>query len=449
MNISEAKELLHAELHGFADHLVFDGLCTDTRQLKAGDLFVALKGDNFDGHDFIEKAKEFGAVAALVQSPVKNLGDFAQLEVADTVLALGKLGAWKRKQYTSPVLTVTGSCGKTTTKEILAAILRQNNHTLSSIKSFNNHIGVPLTLWQLSNEHKFAVLEVGANHHGEIAYLTDLIKPEVAIITNAGPVHLEGFGDLDGVAKAKGEIFQGLNKNGTAILNTDDKYYSYWRDLVKGKEVITFGLHNDADVTATNVKFDDHGHSSFILRTLQAEIEVSLPLLGQHNIMNALAATAGALAVQASLRQIKLGLANVSPVYRRLVTFEGYAGAKIIDDSYNANPRAVNAVLDMLVDQRGEKILVLGDMLELGEEAEMWHEYVGKMAREKSISALYAYGNYSEVVAKAFGRGAYAFHDKKELAVALKDTLNPNSVVLVKGSLGMAMDEVVKLLINK
>lgn len=450
MYISEAADLLHAVMYTYTEkNFIFDGLCTDTRQLKAGDLFIAIKGDKFDGHDFIAKAKELGAIAALVEHPLDGI-KFVQLEVKDTVLALGKLGWFKRLSYHHPLLTVTGSCGKTTTKEMLAAILRQNSSALASIKSFNNHIGVPLTLWQLSDEYQFAVLEVGANHHGEIAYLADLIKPDIAIITNAAPVHLEGFGDMNGVAKAKGELLHGLASNGTAVLNLNDEYYEYWCGLLDpdNQRLITFGLSCNADITATNIKFSDEGYSSFVLRRGHEEIDISLPLLGQHNVMNALAAAAGALAVATPLQQIKAGLESMSPVYRRLVTSKGYAGAKIIDDSYNANPRAVEAVLEMLAKQNGEKILVLGDMLELGEEAAFWHKYVGNMAHDKSINALYAYGKYAEIVAQAFGKGGYVFHDKKELAAALKKTLHPNCVVLVKGSLGAAMDEVVKLLSN-
>jgi UDP-N-acetylmuramoyl-tripeptide--D-alanyl-D-alanine ligase len=277
----------------------------------------------------------------------------------------------------------------------------------------------------------------------------ELIRPAaVAIITTAAPVHLEGFGDMDGVAKAKAEIFEGLAQDGTAVLNADDHYCDYWfnLDLVKGKKVITFGMEHDADVTATDIKFDDDGHPIFVLHTPQGKTDVYLPLLGRHNVMNALAAAAGALAVGISVEQMKAGLESVQPVYRRSVTFEGYAGAKIIDDSYNANPRAVGAVLEMLSRQRGEKIFVLGDMRELGKDAEYWHEQAGKMARANSIDVVYAYGKYSEIVAKAFGKGGRAFHDKQELAAELKKNLHSNCVVLVKGSLGTKMDEVVNLL---
>jgi UDP-N-acetylmuramoyl-tripeptide--D-alanyl-D-alanine ligase len=459
MRLFLASEILNAEFFGTNADISFKGISTDTRTLQPGDLFIALRGDNFDGHNFVAEAQQRGAVAAIVRHKVA--AEIPQLCVEDTLRALGKLGAWRREQFSVPILTVTGSCGKTTTKEILATILRNCGNTLVSIKSYNNEIGVPLTLWQLNQDHQFAVLEVGANHFGEISYLTNLIKPQVAVITNAAACHLEGFGgSVAGVAKGKGEIFEGLAMGGTAVLHVDDEYFTYWKSLLKPwHNLITFGINNKAmaDVSVADLQFNSEGQAQFVLLAPQFNVPITLPLLGKHNVYNALAAVAVALAVGASSEAIKTGLETVAPVKMRFVSNVGYKGAKIIDDTYNANPSAVQAALDLFQYYPGKKLLVLGDMLELGDEACFLHQQIGEMIAASAIDNLYTYGKFGEIVARAFSskcrdsqKQAYAFTDKAELTKAIRKAIDANTTVLIKGSRGMKMEEVVAgLLVSK
>ena len=300
LRLYEAAGLLDGEATG-AD-VAFTAVSTDSRQLSAGALFVALTGPNFDGHDFIAVARERGAVAALVSRPVAD--PLPQLRVADTRLALGQLAAAWRSRFTGPLIALTGSNGKTTLKEMIAAILRVRGPTLATEGNLNNDIGVPLTLLRLNGEHACAVIEMGANHPGEIAYLTDLARPDVAIINNAGPCHLEGFGDLAGVARAKGEIFQGLRPNGVAVINRDDEYADYWVGLNPGRRIVDCGLDRPAAVRGEIL---DSASNRFRLSVDGGEIAIQLPLPGRHNVRNALAAAAAALAVGATLDQSSPG----------------------------------------------------------------------------------------------------------------------------------------------
>lgn len=443
-------------------HSAFANITIDSRQIKGGELFIAIKGENFDGHDFIGKAQELGAIAAVVSQPGANVS-IPQLVVPNTVTALCQLGAWKRKQFSGIIFAITGSCGKTTTKQLLSSILSCAAPTLASIKSFNNNIGVPLTLWQLNPEqHRYAVLEAGANHLGEIAELTHLIQPNIAIITNAAPSHLEGFGSMQNIARAKGEIFAGLSATQQtppspplAILNADDEFCAYWRNLVNSNQpstrIITFGIDNHADVMAQDIHINRDNHPEFSLIAKQETCPITLPLLGEHNITNALAAAAAALSAGIAIAVVKQGLENCTTASQRLVVKSGYAGAKIIDDSYNATPKAVAAALRTLAHEHGTKIFVFADMLELGEESEKWHEYVGKVAREVGIDKVYTYGERAQVVAEMFarsgeGKEARAFRSQEELIAALKPMLDKDCVILVKGSHSMKMEEVVKIL---
>jgi UDP-N-acetylmuramoyl-tripeptide--D-alanyl-D-alanine ligase len=411
-------------------------------------LFIARHGAKFDGHDFIIAAQQHGAVAALVERRV-NI-DNPQILVTNTTLSLGKMAAWKRQQFSGKVITLTGSCGKTTTKEMLTAILQNCGEVLCNMRSFNNEVGLPLTLWQLQPTHKYAVLELGANHFGEINYLSSLAHPaNVALITNAEPCHLEGFGDVDGVAKAKAEIFAGLAIDGTAVLNMDDPHFSYWKTLIEKHAAITFGFSSNADVSATEIKYNDLGYPSFVLNLPSEKMPINLSVIGRHNIFNALGAAAVATALDISPADIKKGLENVAPVAMRLNIKPGFAGACIIDDTYNANPTAVAAALDILLQQKGEKIFVFGCMRELGREAEKWHEYIGKLAKQKGIDALYVCGDFREIVAQAFGEHSYSFASQEDLIAAVKQILDAHKVVLVKGSRGAAMEQVVKQLVQK
>lgn len=428
----------------------------DTRTLQHGELFFAIKGDNFDGHDFVAAAKERGALAAVVSKALPI--ELPQLIVPDTIAALGQLGAWRRQQFKQKIIAVTGSCGKTTTKELLVSILRAfvgEDAVLGAIKSFNNALGLPLMMWNLNSKHQYAVFEMGANAPGEISYLTNLLHPHVAVITNAAPCHLEGFGSLDGVARAKGEIFEGLDEfRGIAVLNSDDQYFSYWRSLVANKRQITFGFNTVADISARDIKVDITG-TRFTLRAAREEAEVHLPLMGEHNVANALAAVAATIAIDIPFADIVRGLQSTTAVKQRMKILSGRNHATIIDDSYNANPVALEAALRCLQQISGRKILVFGDMLEMGKETILWHEHVGRMACDFNVDALYAYGDYANYVVKSFdannkcsGKIAQAFSSKEDLLAALQTELKPHATILVKGSRGNSLEVIVAGLIN-
>lgn len=448
MKLSDIIKILKTQAVLEGSDAKFANLNTDTRNLSAGDLYIALRGDNFNGHDFVQMAEKLGASGALVDH--KIFANLPQIIVPDVRLALGAIGAWQRNQFDIPLIAITGTCGKTTTKEMIASILQQCGRTLASIKSFNNDIGVPLTLWQLQDDYQYAVLEVGANHFGEIRHLTNLIKPDVAVLLNAMSGHLEGFGDVAGVARAKGEIFAGLKENGVAILNADDNYFAYWRDLAGKREVLSFALENKADVVAEGVRIDDKGHARCKINLPDGQkIAIKLTLLGKHNVANALAAAAAAFAVGIPADAIQAGLENLSHVSMRLVSHVGFNGAEIIEDCYNAIPQAVIAALQILAQYpTKEKIFVFGCMRELGAKAVQWHRTIGNKAREFGINHLYVIGEFADEVALAFGKNAEVFVDKEQLISALKGKLDANKVVLLKGSRGARLEEVVQSLLE-
>lgn len=419
------------------------GVSTDTRSIAAGEVFVALVGPNFDGHDFISHAHKRGAAAVIVSREVA--APLPTIQVADTRIALGELASAWRQQFSMPVIAVTGSNGKTTVKEMILSILRTSKNTLATQGNLNNDIGMPLTLLRLSSEHEAAVIEMGANHPGEIDYLTKLAKPDVALITNAGPAHLEGFGSIEGVAHAKGEIYGGLYAQGTAIINADDKYADYWHSVCQHVKVLTFGLTGKADIFAdykTSGLFTDIN-----LQTPQGNTHIQLPVLGQHNVLNALAACAACLAVNVSLEEIKQGLEKFSKVAGRFQIKKGKAGSQIIDDTYNANPASLKAALDVLHDLPGRHYLAIGDMGELGENSEHLHREAGKQARETGVARLYAIGKYAKYVTKSFGDDAQEFSDHSSMASAIKDKLASDVTLLVKGSRLMQMEKVVNALL--
>ena len=442
MRLHEATRLLDGAAND-AD-VVFTTVSTDSRQLSAGALFVALTGPNFDGHDFIAAARERGAVAALVSRSVAD--PLPQLRVTDTRLALGRLAAAWRSRFTGMLVALTGSNGKTTLKEMIAAILRVRGPTLATEGNLNNDIGVPLTLLRLNGEHAHAVIEMGANHPSEIAYLTGLAQPDVAIINNAGPCHLEGFGDVAGVARAKGEIFQGLGPKGVAVINRDDEYADYWVGLNPGRRIMDFGLDRPAMVRGEIL---DAASNRFRLSTTMEEITVRLPLTGRHNVRNALAAAAAALAVGATLEDIRRGLESLREVGGRLQHLLGRHGGAVIHDAYNANPASLAAALAAVGAGPGRKWLVLGDMRELGPAADAWHARSGSEARVAGFERLYALGEHSRAAVAAFGTGAAHFEDVDALVADLNRDLHQDgepAVVLVKGSRGMRMERVVTAL---
>ncbi|MFT3741243.1 MAG: UDP-N-acetylmuramoyl-tripeptide--D-alanyl-D-alanine ligase [Gammaproteobacteria bacterium] len=447
MELTQIAPLLQGTLLGAnAQYL---GVSIDTRTLQPNDLFIAIKGPNFDGHDFLTEAQSRGAAAAVVDHLVNC--SLPQLQVADTTLALGHLAAHHRSQFNIPMIGITGSCGKTTVRAMTASILQQHSPqpeaVLSSIRSFNNAYGVPLTLLQLTAQHQYAVIEMGTNHFGEIRYLTHIVRPTIAVINNAAAAHLEGLGgSIEGVARAKGEIFEGLAPEGIAVLNVDDPHANYWRTLLlPSQRVLTFSMQHEADFQADNIQLNA-GKPTFTLKTPIGAIPVTLPLLGLHNVGNALAAAALSYAASASLTAIQAGLQTVNAVYRRLNEFEAYNGARLIDDSYNANPLSLQAAIETLSTQPGKTILVLGDMRELGDDSIQYHRALGTLARSRGIHRLYGYGDLSQHAIESFGQNAEHFTSHEQLIDALKPILTADCTVLVKGSLSMQMDKVVTAL---
>jgi UDP-N-acetylmuramoyl-tripeptide--D-alanyl-D-alanine ligase len=439
--LAAAAASMHGKLHG-TDH-PFNGVSTDTRTLQQGELFVALQGPNFDGCDYVGKARDKGAAGVVVPRIIDE--DISQIAVADSKRALGQLGAAWREQLSPVVVGVTGSNGKTTLKEMTAACLATAAPTLATFGNLNNDIGMPLMLTRIEDRHRFAVLEMGANHAGEIAYLTALAKPDIVVITNAGAAHLEGFGSLDGVARAKGEILCGEKRPKVAILNADDRYFDYWSALVEDTQLITFGVDADADVCARDIVAGADG-SSFELHLPVGEIDVDLPLAGRHNVRNACAAAAIAVAVGIDIADIKSALESVKPVDGRLRRLAGLGGTTIYDDSYNANPLSVVAAAEFLAALPGDKVLVLGDMGELGDDAARLHAETGTQVREAGISRLLATGDLSRNTVDAFGDGASWHADVDELTARLKSELREGTKVLVKGSRFMRMERVVDAL---
>jgi UDP-N-acetylmuramoyl-tripeptide--D-alanyl-D-alanine ligase len=445
MSLAELTRVVQGRLQGL-DGAV-SGINTDTRSIMVpGALFVALKGKHFDGRAFVAQAREKGAGAALLEQAVND--SLPQVEVTDARIALGRLASSWRQRFEYPVVAVTGSNGKTTVKEMIASVLEQAGPVLATQGNLNNEIGVPLTLLRLDSTHHFAVIEMGANRPDEIGYLSRLAHPQVALITNAGPAHLDGFGDLKGVARAKGEIFQGVNPGGTAVLNSDDPNFTYWRDLAGGLQVIGFGLARSAEITAHSLVTHTEG-SHFNLITPVGKTEVQLPLPGRHNVLNALAASAVAITLGLGLDQIRMALATLPPVPGRLQLRRGTGGVRLLDDTYNANPDSLKSALELLTKFPGEHFLVLGDFAELGEESAALHGAMGRQARAVGVNRLYTLGHLSAFAAEAFGKGALHFLERQSLLAALQEEQRPNVTVLVKGSRCMRMEQIVAALCNR
>ena len=440
MALSEAADVLSADRTG--DDVRFIGVSTDTRSLRNGNLFVALQGPNFDGHDYIGHAEARGASAAAVSRKVSNA--LPLLRVADTRRALGELAAHWRHRFDIPVVAVTGSNGKTTVKEMVAAILRRQGNPLVTAGNFNNDIGLPLTLMRLGDEHRHAVLEMGANHPGEIGYLADIAAPDIGLVNNAAPAHLEGFGSLEGVARAKGELFERLAADGTAIINADDRFAPLWRELAASRRVIDFGLEKPAMVSGRWQ--GDAAGSRVVLDMPSGSFDVQLKLPGRHNVMNALAAAAVAEALAVPPEQIAAGLSSLRPVSGRLQPQAGLRGMHLIDDTYNANPASLAAALDVLAASTGERWLVLGDMGELGAGSEDLHRQAGEAAHAAGIERLYAVGRLAALAAEGFGAGGHAFAGMDELIDALREQARPGVTALVKGSRRMRMERAVQAL---
>jgi UDP-N-acetylmuramoyl-tripeptide--D-alanyl-D-alanine ligase len=453
MMLSECAEAVQGKLIG--EDVAITSVGIDTRAIKPGQLYIAIKGHNFDGNEFVVQAEEAGAIAAIVHNGVKST--LPHIVVDDTRLALAELaGTWRRAlgargNEKLSVVGITGSNGKTTVKEMVAAILGVNGTVLFTQGNLNNDIGVPLTLLRLNEQHRYAVIEMGANHAGEIAYTSTCAQADVVIITNAGAAHIEGFGSLDGVAKAKGEIIETLQNEGIAVINHDDDYFDYWKSVAGNRRVLSFGLNSGADVTAKAIKTEIRNNAfvtRFELGTALGAVDIILKLAGQHNVVNALAATTASLALGIGLKQIKQGLESVKPVTGRLQPLVSRLGNIVIDDTYNANSASLKAGLDVLANFKGKPWLVLGAFGELGPDSPKMHEEMGVLIKASGVVRLLAVGADSKNTVQAFGIGATFFEKQQDLIDVLKQELKGDETILIKGSRAQHMENVAAALVD-
>ena len=450
--------------------LTIDDLVIDSRAIDEGanklTAFLALKGANFDGHRFAQQVIGKNCQLLIVDHQLKDIKNTAQLVVSDTRIALGEIAAFVKKEVAPKTVGITGSSGKTTVKEMVAAILSRIGKVLATNGNFNNDIGVPLTLLRLNPSHDFAVIEMGANHIGEIAYTTALTQPDVAVINNIAAAHLEGFGDLCGVARAKGEIFSGLGENGVALYNQDTKYTSKWQWRLTDKTVRTFSCVNKANCYSENVRLNDNGCATFTLQSDQGSCEVSLTIPGKHNVCNAVAAACITLEFGASLEDICAGLAQMQPVKGRLNLYQLQdkktgCNIKLIDDSYNANLESAKAAAQLLATYPGKQLLILGDMGELGSEARSYHQEVGEYAKELQLDTLLSLGVLSQSASDAFAQQndkndqSQHFSQRVDLLAHLIEMIEKllknnqqDIAILVKGSRSAHMEHVVKDIIQ-
>lgn len=446
MQLAELAQCTHGQLHG--DDGLFSSVSTDSRTLARGELFVALTGPSFDGHDFVEVARQRGASALLVERVLST--PLPQVQVDNTRRGLGDLAAAWRQRSEATVVGITGSNGKTTLKEMISAILSQQHSVLCTQGNLNNDIGMPLTLLRMQDEH-YAVIEMGANHSGEIAYLSNIACPDVAVLNNAGRAHLEGFGSLEGVARAKGEIIQGLRQDGIFICNADDRFASSWRSMAAKHKVIDFGVRQQAmihsPVSSYRVEWHEQGFDAhFEVHTPDGVFEVAQGLAGEHNRMNALAAIAACSALSISEEDMQAGLRTLKPVPGRLAPRMGCSGSRLIDDSYNANPDSVIAALDVLKHAPGRRTLVLGDLGELGQTQRQLHAELGEQANVAEINRVITCGELSAAASDAFAGESQHFDSQQTLIDFLLGDLNADDSVLIKGSRASAMDKVVDAL---
>jgi UDP-N-acetylmuramoyl-tripeptide--D-alanyl-D-alanine ligase len=441
MNLNTIAELFDSPS---VEQVPLTGICIDSRQVKPGNLFVALCGERFDGHHFINEAVAKGAAAVLCNQANPHI-NVPQLEVPDTLMALAKMAGYHRQSITCPVIALTGSNGKTTVKGMIASILPKPAHATPG--NLNNHIGVPLTVLQLQRKHRYAVFELGANHPGEIAYTVAMVQPQVALVNNIAAAHIEGFGSINGVALTKGEIYQGLVNNGTAVINEDDEFAHFWDDMLVDKKILRFSLTKPVDVYARNLSFNQQGCATFtlVLPDEQAQLTVKIP--GEHTVRNALAAAACCYAVGIPLRGIVRGLSQFNGVAGRMTFLPGKNQSLVIDDTYNANLCSVLTAVEVLSKRQGRRILVLGDMGELGAWTQQHHEEAGHAAQRHGIDLLMTCGIHSEHSAKAFGAAARHYKSQEQLAQNLLSILDANTTVLVKGSRSSAMEKIVNQLI--
>ncbi|WFB48699.1 UDP-N-acetylmuramoyl-tripeptide--D-alanyl-D-alanine ligase [Vibrio coralliilyticus] len=438
--LSQLVDVLDAQLIG--DDVAIQSVSTDTRTIESGSLFVALVGERFDAHDFAGQAATSGASALLVSKAVDV--QVPQLLVEDTKVALGKLGQFVHQVCQTPTVAITGSCGKTTVKEMVASIMTQKGQVLYTAGNFNNDIGVPLTLLRSQPEDDFAVIELGANHVGEIAYTTQLVRPDVALVNNVAAAHLEGFGSMDGVKRAKGEIYQGLKPGSVAIVNLDSNGGDYWREVLSDKTVKTFSLSdNSAEYNARNVTLNVNGEASFTIQMPETSFDVKLGIIGQHNVSNALAATALSLELGATPEMIASGLANLSKVKGRVETVDLTDSIRLIDDSYNASVPAMKAAADLLNSFGGVRWLVLGNMAELGEESLALHRQVGEHAAPFKFEHVLTFGADTKAISDVCQGMHFDTHD--HMIEFIEQQLNQQTgphTLLVKGANSAGMSKI-------
>ena len=471
LTLSQVAAALGVDLIG--EDRSFSQISINTRTLQQGDLFIAIKGENFDAHDFLQQAEVSGACGLVVEQNCDSV--LPQIKVKNSRQALGDIATLWASAFSLPIVAVTGSCGKTTVKEMTAAILAHGHcsehngceHVLATRGNLNNDIGVPLTLLRLDYEHEAAVIELGANHIGEIRQLVGMVQPDVALITNVAPAHIEGFGSIEGVAQAKSEIYEGLKNTGTAIINNDDNFADFWKNKCqkmkessdfeqKDIEILTFGLDKPADITAA-YKQSGRGIDMTIF-TPAGEQSVNLQQFGKHNVYNALAATAAALSAGCSLDDIKKGLESFNTVSGRLEQKSGVQGCVLFDDTYNANPGSVKAGIEAVQQLDGEVVLILGDMGELGNESETLHFKLGEAAASMGVEKLFTVGTLSQAISDGFNatlretdsqaEPSIHFDDKHSLINYVRPILHKDNVVLVKGSRTMGMETIVNALIE-
>lgn len=442
--LSQLVDVLDAQLIG--DDVAIDKVSTDTRTIESGSLFVALVGERFDAHDFADKAVEAGASALLVSKAID--ANTPHLLVKDTKVALGLLGQFVHQVCQTPTVAITGSCGKTTVKEMVASIMAQKGQVLFTAGNFNNDIGVPLTLLRSTPEDDFAVIELGANHIGEIAYTTQLVKPDVALVNNVAAAHLEGFGSIDGVKQAKGEIYQGLKPGSVAVVNLDSNGGDYWQQVLADKQVKTFSVNsNQADFSAREIQLNENGEASFVLVTQDNEFAVKLGIIGVHNVSNALAATALAIELGATTEMIQLGLANLAKVKGRVETIALSENIKLIDDSYNASVPAMKAAADLLNGFKGVRWLILGNMAELGDESLALHRQVGEHAAPFNFEHVLTYGADAKAISDVCDGKHFDTHDSMIEFVKQQLTQHQEpQTLLVKGANSAGMSKIVAAL---
>jgi len=460
--LSDIAQAIGGELIGTdvkVDQVFIDSRIDNSQIVRKKALFVALKGPHFDAHNFVEQVADDGVAGFVVEKRFEL--NIPQILVKNTRIALAEIARLNRQKSSAEFIAITGSSGKTTVKEMIASILSLSGPTFATKGNLNNDIGVPLTLLDIDEKVQFGVVELGANHAGEVAFTADIVQPNIALVNNVSAAHLQGFGDVQGVARAKAEIYSSLGPNGVAIVNADDEYSSFFDSKIEGQK-LSFSVESTADVFASEIEMNEDQSTRFTLNYLQQQMTVELPLVGQHNVLNALAAASCCIANGIPLKQIAQGLAKTPKVAGRLIVKNLDNGCRIIDDSYNANVASMKAAIDLLKNYSAPKILVLGDMAELGEFGRQCHEQIGEYAANTGIDILYSCGVLTQFSQLAFARtqagiennapksesNGNHFTSQKELIIKLKNEANAGATLLIKGSRSAHMENIVNALIE-